>query len=79
MGKNILLLDDDKPFCKLMVQVLAGRGHTIIPAASTVEADAALVNDNVDLIVAALPLADGTNVDWISNLKNPATRHLSCM
>ena len=32
MGKQILLLDDDKAFRQLIAPVLEGRGHTVVQA-----------------------------------------------
>ena len=42
MGKNILVLDDDKQFCKLIVPVLEGRGHKV-QQAPTAQEGAALI------------------------------------
>lgn len=69
MGKNILLLDDDKQFCKLMTQVLEGRGHKVVQASTGEEGSAVVGKDSLDLIIACGPLADGTDVDWIEKLR----------
>lgn len=69
MGKNILLLDDDKQFCKLMTQVLEGRGHKVVQASTGEEGSTVVGKDSLDLIIACGPLADGTDVDWIEKLR----------
>lgn len=66
MGKNILLLDADKQFCKLMVSVLEGRGHKVTQAHKCTDGTKALMANSLDLIVACAPLEDGNAIDWIS-------------
>ncbi|HEY9731218.1 MAG TPA: response regulator [Drouetiella sp.] len=69
MGKNILLLDDDKQFCKLMASVLEGRGHRVLQADSGEKGLEALNKENLDLVVVCGPLPDKTGVDWISDVR----------
>ena len=69
MGKQILLLDDDKAFCKLMASVLEGRGHKVVQAHSGAEGKEAVAQNGVDLIIACAPLQDGTGIEWVDNLR----------
>lgn len=69
MGKNILLLDDDKQFCKLMASVLEGRGHKVLQADSGEKAWETLNKENLDLVIVCGPLPDKSGVDWISEVR----------
>lgn len=69
MGKNILLLDDDKQFCKLMASVLEGRGHKVLQADSGEKGWETLNKENLDLVIVCGPLPDKTGVDWISEVR----------
>lgn len=69
MGKNILLLDDDKQFCKLMASVLEGRGHKVLQAESGEKGWDTLNKENLDLVIVCGPLPDQSGVDWISEVR----------
>ncbi len=69
MGKNILLLDDDKQFCKLMASVLEGRGHKVLQADSGEKGWETLNKENLDLVIVCGAFADKTGVDWISDIR----------
>jgi diguanylate cyclase (GGDEF)-like protein len=69
MGKNILLLDDDKQFCKLMASVLEGRGHKVLQAESGQQGWEALNKENLDLVIVCGPLPDQSGVDWITEIR----------
>ncbi len=69
MGKQILLLDDDKAFRQLIAPVLEGRGHTVVQCSNGQEGKAFVDKEEFDLIIACLPLTDGTNSYWIDDLR----------
>jgi diguanylate cyclase (GGDEF)-like protein len=69
MGKNILLLDDDKQFCKLMASVLEGRGHRVLQADNGEKGFETLSKENPDLVIVCGPLPDKSGVDWISDVR----------
>ena len=69
MGKNILLLDDDKQFCKLMVSVLEGRGHKVHQAETGQQGRDLLSKENLDLVIVCGPLPDNTGIEWISDIR----------
>jgi len=69
MGKNILLLDDDKQFCKLMASVLEGRGHKVLQAETGEKGWETLNKENLDLVIVCGPLPDKTGIDWISEVR----------
>lgn len=70
MGKNILLLDDDKQFCKLMVSVLEGRGHKVHQAETGQQGWELLNKESLDLVIVCGPLPDNTGVEWISDIRS---------
>lgn len=74
MGKNILLLDDDKQFCKLMAPVLEGRGHKVLQAETGKEGWELLNQESLDLVVVCGPLPDNSGVDWISDVRKKGNR-----
>ncbi len=69
MGKNILLLDDDKQFCKLMTSVLEGRGHKVLQAESGQQGWETLNKENLDLVIVCGPLPDKSGIDWITEIR----------
>lgn len=69
MGKKLLLLDDDKAFCKLIVPVLEGRGHQVIQAQTQEQGSAALQQGDLDLIIVCGPLPDGSGMEFIEKVR----------
>lgn len=69
MGKNILLLDDDKQFCKLMVSVLEGRGHKVLQVDSGEKGFETVDKESLDLAIVCSSLPDKRGVDWISEVR----------
>lgn len=55
MGKNILVVEPDQQFCKLIVPVLESRGHKVVQAASGDEATAKVIGESFDMIVLGAP------------------------
>ncbi len=69
MGKNILLLDDDRQFCKLVVPILEGRGHKVTQADTAEAGKQALASQTPDLIIVCGPLPDSNGVDWVNTIR----------
>ncbi|HEY9712175.1 MAG TPA: response regulator, partial [Chroococcales cyanobacterium] len=74
MGKNILLLDDDKQFIKLMVPVLEGRGHKVVQAETGEAGWEQLNKEALDLVIVCGPLPDLTGVEWITGLREKGNK-----
>jgi len=70
MGKKILLLDDDRQFCKLVVPVLEGRGHKVLQAESGQKGSQIVASETLDLVIVCGPLPDGDALEWINGLRN---------
>jgi diguanylate cyclase (GGDEF)-like protein len=69
MGKNILLLEPDQQFRKLMVNVLEGRGHKVVQAETKARGSELLKQESPDMLVVCGPLPDDSGVDWIESLR----------
>ncbi|HEY9784208.1 MAG TPA: response regulator [Candidatus Obscuribacterales bacterium] len=69
MGKNILILEPDTQFCKLVVPVLEGRGHRVIQADSGKTGREIVERESLDLVIVSGPLPDFDGVDWITGLR----------
>lgn len=69
MGKNILLLDDDRQFCKLVAPVLEGRGHKVFQAETALQGSQVLEKESLDLVIVCGPLPDGDAVEWINSIR----------
>ncbi len=69
MGKNILLVEQDKSFCKLIVPVLEGRGHKVFIAASGMEGKGIIQKENLDMVILGAPLPDDNGFDWLTALR----------
>jgi diguanylate cyclase (GGDEF)-like protein len=69
VGKNILFLEPDQQFRKLMANVLEGRGHTVVQAADQDKANLALQEERLDLIIISASLPEQADIDWISSLR----------
>ncbi|MCC7527986.1 MAG: response regulator [Candidatus Melainabacteria bacterium] len=69
MGKNILLVEQDKSFCKLIVPVLEGRGHKVLVAASGMEGKGLIQKENLDMVILCAPLPDDNGFDWLTALR----------
>lgn len=67
MGKQILLVDSDLQFAKLVASVLEGRGHKIVQADSLKAAEAALTKPETpyDLMILGSPMPQGDELHWI--------------
>jgi two-component system, OmpR family, phosphate regulon response regulator PhoB len=66
---TILVLDDDRIFRRLVVEVLEGRGHRVLQAGRAAEADRILEEDHADLLLVDGLLPDITGVQWIEKLR----------
>ncbi|PZM77691.1 MAG: hypothetical protein DKT66_25775 [Candidatus Melainabacteria bacterium] len=69
MGKNILLVEQDKSFCKLIVPVLEGRGHKVIQVESGKEGKGVIQKENLDMVLLGAPLPDDNCFDWLTALR----------
>ena len=66
---TILVLDDDRIFRWLVVEVLEQRGHRVLEAGRAAEADRILEEEHADLLVVDGLLPDITGVQWIEKLR----------
>ena len=66
---TILVLDDDRIFRRLVVEVLEGRGHRVLQAGRAAEADRLLEEEHADLLLVDGLLPDITGVQWIEKLR----------
>ena len=66
---TILVLDDDRIFRRLVVEVLEGRGHRVLQAGRAAEADRILEEEHADLLLVDGLLPDITGVQWIEKLR----------
>jgi len=66
---TILLLDDDRIFRRLVVEVLEERGHRVLQAGRAAEADRLLEEEQADLLLVDGLLPDITGVQWIEKLR----------
>ena len=71
---TILVLDDDRIFRRLVVEVLEQRGHRVLQAGRAAEADRLLEEEHADLLLVDGLLPDITGVQWIEKLRE-AGRH----
>lgn len=69
MGKNILLVEQDKSFCKLIVPVLEGRGHKVFQAETGKEGKSTIQKENLDMVLLGSPLPDDNCFDWLTALR----------
>lgn len=67
MGKNILLVDEDKQFTRLVSSVLEGRGHTVLQADSEHPKES-MSRSGLDLIILSSPLK-GEDIQWLSRIR----------
>lgn len=67
MGKNILLVDEDKQFTRLVSSVLEGRGHTVLQADSEHPKES-MARSGLDLIILSSPLK-GEDIQWLSRIR----------
>ncbi|MCC6979401.1 MAG: response regulator [Candidatus Melainabacteria bacterium] len=69
MGKNILLVEQDKTFLKLIVPVLEGRGHKVFQAETGKEGQGFIQKENLDMVILGSPLPDSNCLDWLTALR----------
>jgi DNA-binding response OmpR family regulator len=67
---TILLLDDDRIFRRLVVEVLEQRGYRVLQAGRAAEADRLLEEEHADLLLVDGLLPDITGVQWIEKLRS---------
>jgi len=63
--RTVLILDDDKVFRRLVVDALQKRGHRVLEAGRSAEADALLESEKPDLLLVDGLLPDTTGVQWL--------------
>src|SRR5438067_4199508 len=66
---TILVLDVDRIFRQLVVEVLEQREHRVLEAGRAAEADRLLEEDHADLLLVDGLLPDITGVQWIEKLR----------
>ena len=67
--KQLLIVDDDKPFLSRLARAMEARGFVVRTADSVAEGLAAIAGDPPAFAVIDLRLADGSGLDVISELK----------
>ena len=67
--KQLLIVDDDKPFLSRLARAMEARGFVVRTADSVAEGLAAIAADPPAFAVIDLRLADGSGLDVISELK----------
>jgi len=67
---TILVLDDDRIFRRLVVEVLEQRGHRVLQAGRAADADRLLEDEHADLLLVDGLLPDITGVQWIEKLRS---------
>ena len=67
--KNLLIVDDDKPFLSRLARAMESRGFVVRTADTVAEGLAAIAADPPAYAVIDLRLADGSGLDVISELK----------
>jgi two-component system, NtrC family, response regulator PilR len=74
MSKTILVVDDDPEVCNLLKSLLISEDRVVHTAVSMAEAQAALQNGDVDLLLLDLYLPDGNGIDFLEMKKeHPCT------
>ncbi len=63
--RTVLILDDDRIFRRLVVDALQKRGHRVLEAGRSAEADALLASEKADLLLVDGLLPDMTGVQWL--------------
>ncbi|MBX9940035.1 MAG: diguanylate cyclase [Candidatus Obscuribacterales bacterium] len=63
MGKQIVLIDSDQHFLKLVASVLEGRGHKALPCSNLKEADEKI--KTADMVIVGSPLSEGGELPWL--------------
>jgi CheY-like chemotaxis protein len=76
---RIAVVDDEEPIRALVSQVLASRGHEVIPFATVTEAEAALRATPPDLLLTDVTLPDGSGLDLIGRLRGTCGREVTSM
>jgi DNA-binding response OmpR family regulator len=66
---TVLVLDDDRIFRHLIVNILEMRGHRVLQAGRSAEADRLLDAENPDLLLVDGLLPDATGIQWIEKLR----------
>jgi DNA-binding response OmpR family regulator len=69
MNKHILIVDDEAEIRDLLAEFLTLQGYRTTVAASTVDAETAVVREVPDLIICDLQLADSDGLILIEQLK----------
>ncbi|MCP4114929.1 MAG: response regulator [Desulfobacteraceae bacterium] len=68
--RRVLVVDDDGAFRKMLVKSLERKGYVCREAASAGQADAALSNGPVDLVLCDISLPDMNGIDFMKSVKN---------
>lgn len=63
--RTVLILDDDRVFRRLVVEALQKRGHRVLQAGRSDEADTVLASEKADLLLLDGLLPDTTGVQWL--------------
>jgi len=65
---DLLIVDDDEPFCRRLAQAMERRGFTVHTAGSVAEGTKAAIERKPDYAVVDLRLGDGSGLDVVSAL-----------
>ena len=71
-GKNLLLIDDDRPFLTRLGRAMEGRGFVVETAESKIEGIAKVKSNPPDFAVVDLRLEDGNGLDIIEVMRDRA-------
>jgi diguanylate cyclase (GGDEF)-like protein len=76
MGKNILLLDEDAKFSKLISSILEGRGHTVRQGNFDCSPQDLVFEENLDLVILSSPITSADEEAILNTIKerNSATK-----
>jgi two-component system, NtrC family, nitrogen regulation response regulator NtrX len=69
-GDPVLIVDDEKNIRRTLRMVLEGEGHVVHEAGSSIEAEAVLAREPVDVILLDVKLGDDNGLDLLRTLKS---------
>ncbi|MGD9642819.1 MAG: response regulator [Elusimicrobiales bacterium] len=73
MGKNILVVEDDKQMQRLYARVLGGEGYRLTLADCAVDGCCLLENGSYDLVITDFRLGDGTGEEVMEAARGTKT------
>jgi two-component system, NtrC family, nitrogen regulation response regulator NtrX len=70
LAEPVLIVDDEKNIRRTLRMVLEGEGHVVHEAGSSIEAEAVLAREPVDVILLDVKLGDDNGLDLLRTLKS---------